>query len=137
MSAVFLLAAAGLVACGDQGEETSSSGTGGGMSVTVVEPAAGAKVDVPFTVKIDSTVSLGATETGKHHVHIWFDDDEDNYLIVEADSTEINAAPTGEHVMHVSLRNANHSPAGVEATTRVVVGEGGEGEGEGNPGAPY
>ena len=36
MSAALLLAAAGLVACGDQGEDTNSSGSGGGMSVTVV-----------------------------------------------------------------------------------------------------
>jgi hypothetical protein len=37
--------------------------------------------------------------------------------------------------MHVSLRNANHSAAGVEATTKLTIGGGTSGEGEG-PG-PY
>ncbi len=121
--AALLLAAAALAACGDD-ESASTGGSGGGMAVTVLEPAAGADVSVPFTVKLDSSVPLGPSESGRHHVHIWFDDDEDNYLIVESETTEISAAPTGEHVMHVSLRNANHSAAGVEANTRVVVAEG-------------
>jgi hypothetical protein len=138
VAAVLSLAGGGLVACGDGGSD-GSGGSGGGMTVTVLEPAAGANVSVPFTVKVDSSVPLGPTESGKHHVHIWFDDDEDNYLIVEADTTQVDAAPTGEHVMHVSLRNANHSAAGVEATTRVVVGEGDSmpGGAETGPGYDY
>jgi hypothetical protein len=139
-AAALLLAAGGLVACGDDESGASSGGSGGGMSVSVLEPAAGADVKVPFTVKVDSSVPLGPSESGRHHVHIWFDEDEENYLIVESDTTQVNAAPTGEHVMHVSLRNANHSAAGVEATTRVVVGEGESvpgGEETGGPGYGY
>ncbi|MDQ7908329.1 hypothetical protein RB614_27760 [Phytohabitans sp. ZYX-F-186] len=126
-AAVLLLAAGGLAACGgDEGTDSGGSGSGGGMTLTVLEPAAGADVAVPFTVKVDSSVPLGPSESGRHHVHIWFDGDEENYLIVESDTTQVAAAPTGEHVMHVSLRNANHSAAGVEATTRLVVAEGGD-----------
>jgi hypothetical protein len=124
-AAAVLVLAGGLVACG--GEENAGGdggGAGGGLALTVLEPAAGADVSVPFTVTVDTSVPLGPSESGRHHVHIWFDDDEDNYLIVESDTTRVNAAPTGAHVMHVSLRNANHSAAGVEATTRVVVAEG-------------
>ncbi|GAA4459547.1 hypothetical protein GCM10023170_059240 [Phytohabitans houttuyneae] len=138
-AAALTLAAGGLVACGDDGS-AGSGGAGGGMTVSVLEPSAGADVRVPFTVKVDSSVPLGPSESGKHHVHVWFDGDEDNYVIVESDTTQINAAPTGEHVMHVSLRNANHSAAGVEATTRVVVAEGESvpgGEETGGPGYGY
>lgn len=124
-AAVLLLVAGGLVACGgDRSAGGDGGGSGGGLALTVLEPAAGAEVTVPFPVKVDSSVPLGPTESGRHHVHIWFDGDEDNYLMVESDTAQVSAAPTGKHVMHVSLRNANHSAAGVEATTSVVVGEG-------------
>src|SRR5688572_32600718 len=36
-------------------------------------------------------------------------------------STEITEAPSGEQTMHISLRNANHSAAGVEATTKLTI----------------
>ncbi|MGN9909705.1 hypothetical protein ACTMTJ_19345 [Phytohabitans sp. LJ34] len=124
-AAVLSLVAGGLVACGgDDGAGGYGGGSGGGLALTVLEPAAGADVTVPFTLKVDSSVPLGPTESGRHHVHVWFDGDEDNYVMVESDTARISAAPTGAHVMHVSLRHANHSAAGVEASTSVVVGEG-------------
>jgi hypothetical protein len=132
--AALVLAAGALVACGDDAESANGSGSGGGMSIAVVEPAADAEVQVPFTVRVDSSTELGPEESGKHHVHIWFGDDEDNYVVVESDSTEITEAPSGEQTMHVSLRNANHSAAGVEATTKLNIGGGGtSGEGEQGP----
>ncbi|PWU56108.1 hypothetical protein DLJ47_07655 [Micromonospora sp. S4605] len=112
-----------LTAC--TGTNAATEGDGGGPSVIVVEPASGATVPTPFTVKIDSNVPLGPSESGQHHVHIWFDDNESDYLIVESDTVQITAAPAGQHTMHVSLRNANHSPAGAEATTPITVGGGG------------
>lgn len=110
-----------LTACGGT---DSSAGGDSGLSVTVVEPVSGAAVAVPFTVKVDSSVPLGPTESGKHHVHIWFDDNEADYLVVESDTVQITDTPAGQHTMHVSLRNANHSPAGAEATTPVTIGGG-------------
>ncbi|MEJ3744835.1 hypothetical protein WEI85_16255 [Actinomycetes bacterium KLBMP 9797] len=126
--AALVLAAGGLAACGGDEAESTATGSGGGMSVTVVEPAAGAEVQVPFTVRVDATTELGPQESGKHHVHVWFDDDEDNYTMIEADSGPITKAPSGEHTMHVSLRNANHSAAGVEATTELTITGGTPGE---------
>jgi hypothetical protein len=108
---------------------TGTSGTTGGdsgkLSVIVVEPISGATVSTPFTVKVDSSVPLGPSESGQHHVHIWFDDSESDYLIVESNTTQITDAHSGQHTMHVSLRNANHSPAGAEATTPITIGIGG------------
>jgi hypothetical protein len=97
---------------------------GGDLSLSIAEPVSGANVAVPFTVKLESSVPLGPTESGKHHVHIWFDDNESDYLVVESDTVQITEAPAGQHTMHVSLRNANHSPAGKEVTTPLAIGGG-------------
>lgn len=107
-------------ACG----ANSSGGGGGELSVSVIEPASGTAVSVPFTVKVESSVPLGPTESGRHHVHIWFDDNESDYLVVESDTVQLTDAPAGQHTMHVSLRNANHSAAGAEATTPLNIGSG-------------
>jgi hypothetical protein len=128
-----LLAAATLVACGTR----SDGGSGGGSSsLSITEPAKQATVSLPFTVKVDAGVDLGPTESGKHHVHLWFDKDAENYLVVESDAATITSGMTatltgkalglapGEHVIHVSLRNANHSAAGVETELPVQIGTG-------------
>jgi hypothetical protein len=86
--------------------------------------ANGATVTVPFTIKVKSSVPLGPTESGRHHVHIWFDANENDYQVVESDSLEVTNLPAGQHTVHVSLRNANHSPAGADTQTMVVVGGG-------------
>lgn len=112
-----------LAAC--TGTNGATGGDSGKLSVIVVEPSSGATVSTPFTVKVDSSVPLGPSESGQHHVHIWFDDNESDYLIVESNTTQITDAPSGQHTMHVSLRNANHSPAGAEATTPITIGSGG------------
>lgn len=112
-----------LAAC--TGTNGATGGDSGKLSVIVVEPTSGATVSTPFTVKVDSSVPLGPSESGQHHVHIWFDDNESDYLIVESTTTQITDAPSGQHTMHVSLRNANHSPAGAEATTPITIGSGG------------
>jgi hypothetical protein len=110
-----------LTAC--TGSETTAT-AGGDQSLTVVAPVSGATVAVPFDVRLESSVPLGPEESGKHHVHIWFDDNEADYMVVESDSVRITDAPSGQHTMHVSLRNANHSPAGEEVTTQVTIGTG-------------
>jgi hypothetical protein len=99
--------------------------SGSGMTVSATAPKAGATVKVPFTVKIDSSEPLGDEASGKHHVHLYFDDNEDDYLIVEQNSVEVKDAPTGKHVMHLSLRNANHSPAGAESEVELNIQGGG------------
>jgi hypothetical protein len=100
----------------------SDPASAGQLSVSLVSPANGATISAPFTVKLRSSVPLGPTDSGKHHVHIYFDDHADDYTIVESDTAQITSAPAGEHTLHASLRNANHSPAGAEATVKVMVG---------------
>jgi hypothetical protein len=113
--------AAGLAGCGADG--TAAVGAGGdALSVAVSKPAPNATVIVPFTVTVATSVPLGTTDTGRHHVHIWFDDHANDYRVVEAPTVEITDLAAGQHVMHVSLRNANHTPAGVETQLPITVG---------------
>lgn len=105
-----------------------TSGNGGGdaqLQVSIAEPADGATITVPFTVRVDSSVELGTTESGKHHVHVYFDDDDSEYQVVESDRVEITELAPGTHVINVSLRNANHSDTGVASKITVTVADSG------------
>lgn len=138
MSAVlgaFLLA--GVTACADDTAAAGSEGGGGsgGQTVTINEPADGSSVEIPFTLNLDSSVELGPEESGNNHVHVYFDGDDSKYEVVESESVEItDASPAveglrdGEHELNISLRNADHSPAGFETSIMVNVGGGGGGQ---------
>jgi hypothetical protein len=131
--AAAVLATLLLVACGG-GEEAGSSG-GSGASFSIASPSEGADVSVPFTLEISSSEELGPTDTGAHHVHVFFDGDDSNYEVVESDRFEVTELSPGEHKITASLRNADHSGAGAEAEITVVVtGTGEEDTGGGDTG---
>ncbi|MCK9793772.1 hypothetical protein M1843_08455 [Isoptericola sp. 4D.3] len=122
-----------LVAAGCGGDDGAPGGDGaaasaGGMTLEITAPDDGATVEVPFTVELSSSEELGPTESGAHHVHVFFDGDDTEYQVVEGGSVEITDLPAGEHQIDASLRNADHSPAGVETSVTVTVGEGGTGD---------
>ncbi|NUT32572.1 MAG: hypothetical protein HOV79_05795 [Hamadaea sp.] len=108
--------AASLGACSDD-----SAGGTDQMRVAVVSPAADARVALPFTVQIDSSVPLGDEASGLHHVHLYFDGNSDDYLIVESTTVQVAEAPAGAHTLHLSLRNANHSAAGAETEVPLTI----------------
>lgn len=125
-----------LAACGG----TASGGPGGegdgGMTLEFVSPTDGAEISFPFTVQFESSEELGPTEDGVHHVHVYFDGDDSTYEVVEGETWEVTTvqAPEGEHTLNASLRNADHSPAGVETEISVTVGQGGGGTDGGSDG---
>ena len=128
-AALTVLLAAG---CGGGGGGTGGGYGGGGgdaeaggMTLEITSPEDGATVETPFTVELDSSEELGPTDSGAYHVHVFFDGDDQEYQVVESDSVEIADLPEGEHVVNASLRNADHSPAGVETEVTVTVGAGG------------
>jgi len=125
LSALALLAAG--CGGGDSGDSGDGGSGGGGMSLRIVEPTDGTSVTTPFNVKVESSESLGTTESGKHHIHVWFDDNANQYQVVEADHVQVDSGKLspGQHVIHASLRNANHSAAGAEAEATVMVSSGG------------
>ena len=109
--------------CSDSGAGAPSS-SGGSMSLSITEPASGASVSAPFGVKVNTNVDLGTTDTGKHHLHVYLDNNSSDYLKVYATSGQITSVPKltpGQHVLHVSLRNADHSPAGAEAQVPITI----------------
>lgn len=139
---------AGATACGTESSGSTDSGSGGGggsgtgtgngMTVSVSEPADGASVQLPFTLRVKSSVPLGTTKSGNHHIHVFFDGNSKQYEVVESDNVEISSSSKsaaglspGKHELDVSLRNADHSAAGVE--TKIMVDVGGSGGGGGQP----
>lgn len=117
-----------LAACGGDGGDTDATTSGSGddgMTLEITSPADGDDVSAPFTVEFESSEELGSTDDGVHHVHIFWDGDDSEYTVVEADSVEVTEVPDeGEHVLNASLRNADHSPAGVETEITVNVTDG-------------
>lgn len=115
---------------GGGGDGGGDDAGGGGKTLEITSPADGDAVDVPFTVELASSEELGPTESGVHHVHVFFDGNDEEYMVVESESVEVTDLPEGEHVVNASLRNADHSPAGVETEVTVTVGTGGAGTGD-------
>lgn len=123
-----------LAACGGDDDGSATTSSDDGMSLSITAPEDGADVSLPFDIEFDSSEEIGPTEDGVHHVHIFWDGNDDDYTVVEADSFEITEAPEGEHTLNASLRNADHSPAGVETEITVTVGEGGGDDDSGDDG---
>jgi hypothetical protein len=93
-------------------------------TVEITSPAPGAAVSVPFEVTVEASVPLGSSTADLHHVHIWFSNDLESYLVVEQNVVQVNYAPDGAHEMHVSLRNPDHSAAGVETSVPLMISGG-------------
>jgi hypothetical protein len=116
VAAAFLAASGAISAC------DSASGAPASDQLSVVSPAAGATVGLPFTVRVQTGSPLGTTDTGRHHIHIWFDGHEDQYQISYTDTAQVTDAPAGAHTMTVSLRNADHSDAGPRIDVPLTIG---------------
>jgi hypothetical protein len=125
-----------LVSAACAGAGTGSSGSGA-LSMGISSPEEGAELTSPFTVTVDASVPLGDPSTGRHHVHLCFDgaNCDSEYQLVYGDSFEVGELSSGEHTIEASLRNADHTDAGVTDTVTVTVSgdspdsEGGDGRG--------
>jgi hypothetical protein len=108
----------------------AATGSGsGGMTLKISSPADGASVTNPVTITLDSSVALGDPSTGDHHVHICIDVTScgANYTLAYGNSVQVNGLTPGKHTILASLRNADHSDAGVSATIITVTVTGGSG----------
>lgn len=126
-----------LTACGGADEDGGSggSGGGGGPSVEIMQPADGDSLQVPFSLVVESSEELGTTDEGLHHVHVYFDGNDDTYEVIETpageeieigpDSPAMEGVEPGEHTLDVSLRHADHSAAGAEDSVDVMIGSDG------------
>jgi hypothetical protein len=119
---VAAVAMVGVVACGSSGTNAASGNGGGGAPrVTITQPADGASVRVPFTLKFTSSVTLGPTDSGRDHVHVFADGKTDQYTVVPTTSFEVQNLSPGRHTIGVTLQHADHSPAGANAQITVTV----------------
>ncbi|HMG42422.1 MAG TPA: hypothetical protein VK611_13875 [Acidimicrobiales bacterium] len=130
----------GATACGDDDSSDASTGSGGNSSdssgsdnggsttqaIEITSPADGDAVDGTFDVDFASSEDLGPTDTGKHHVHLFFDGSDD-YEVVETPSYTVDELDAGEHTIKAALANADHSLTGDETEITVEVGSGGSG----------
>lgn len=119
----------GLVAVACGGGSSAASGGSDSLSMSISSPMEGAEVASPFTVTVDASVPLDEPSTGEHHVHLCFDgeDCDAEYQLVYGDTFEVGDLSPGEHTIQASLRNADHSDAGVTDEITVTVGAGGAG----------
>ena len=95
----------------------------GALEMSIHEPVGGAHVSVPFTLTVDASVPLGDPGSGEHHVHLCFDggDCDTEYTLVYGETFTVSDLPPGEHTIEASLRNADHSDAGVGDRVTVTV----------------
>ncbi len=137
-AAVSVALAVTAAACGGGGTEDTNASGQGGVEFSISAPEDGAEVSVPFTLEFSSSVPLGATDTGEHHVHVFFDGNQQDYEVVEADSFEVEDLSGGDHTVTASLRNADHSAAGVEDEIAVTAsGSGGDPKDDDDGGINY
>jgi hypothetical protein len=116
-----------LAACGSGSDETAG-GSSGGEKVTITSPSDADTVDVPFTLKWDSTVPLGPPDSGKDHVHVYVDGQSNDYTVVGGTEFQVKGLSPGEHTVEISLQHADHSPVGPKSEISVTVGAGGGSE---------
>jgi hypothetical protein len=121
-------------ACGD----AASAGGDGSATLDITTPADGAEVGSPFTLEVASSLALGDPSTGNHHVHLCFDGEDcaTEYALVYGSTFEVDNLTPGEHTIEASLRNADHSDAGVTDTVTVTVGSGTADDAGGDSPAP-
>jgi hypothetical protein len=108
----------------------AAGGPGGesDLTLSVAAPSDGGAVSVPFEVDLETSLPIGPPESGAHHVHLYFDTDvsSPDYDLVYEEPFQVTRELTpGEHTIIASLRNPDHSDAGVSETFAISVGEAG------------
>ena len=118
---------------------TQAGGGASGASIAFDSPSDGMTVSVPFQVKLNSSLPLGAPETGNHHAHIYFDTISTNqadYDIVYGTSEMVTRPLSpGKHTLIVALANPDHSLAGPQQQITVTVSAAGAPGGGSSAGA--
>ena len=131
-SAALALALAGCGGSSDAASEGEGQGAGGGQqgggsALTISEPKNGADVQVPFTIKFQTSEELGPEDSGKNHVHVSLDGKSSEYEVVTANQYQIANLSPGKHTIDVALQRADHSPVGPKTQITVNVTGGGGG----------
>jgi hypothetical protein len=135
VAAIAVAVALGACSLGTQ----AGGGGASDMTLKIASPANGAEVSIPFDVRLESSVPLGAVETGNHHAHLYFDTDTSaaDYDIVYGNSWQVTRSLSpGKHTIIAALANPDHSLAGPTQTISVTVTGSGPGGGSAAPPSP-
>jgi hypothetical protein len=94
------------------------------MTVQITSPADGAAVSSPFTVQLSTSVPIGEPDTGRHHVHLYYDGQtaEGEYDIVYGETATVDRLSPGRHQIEAVIANADHSLTDARTTITVDVG---------------
>jgi hypothetical protein len=129
-------------ACSDD-DGTVAAGSDGGsgdLTISIAEPADGSTVEPGFAVEVDPGVEIGEPDTGRHHVHIYYDgnrSDGEYDIVYDADEpwTVERDLPPGTHTVEAFIANADHSLTEASDEITVTVGEAADGGGADDPGS--
>jgi hypothetical protein len=111
--------AATLAGCGSGSDATTGGSDAEQLSIT--SPDDGAAVKVPFELTWESAVPLGPPDSGKDHVHVFVDGQENDYTVVGGNRFRVKALSPGTHDVQISLQRADHTPVGPEDSVEVTV----------------
>lgn len=123
LAGAFALVAAG---CGDDGDSTEAGGDGGdGPAVSVTRPDDGGTVGDTFDVEVDTDVPIGEPDSGRHHVHLYYDGNtqEGEYDVVYEPTFTVEGLDAGEHTIEAVVANADHSLTDARDEVTVTVGD--------------
>jgi hypothetical protein len=131
------------LACSDDDDTTTSAGGSGGgngdMTISIADPGDGAQVGRSFDVSVDSSVPVGEPDTGRHHVHLYYDGNtaEGEYDIVYGTTATVDRLDPGEHTIEAVIANPDHSTTDARDEITVTVGDeaGASGNGSGSSGS--
>ncbi|MEX1046117.1 MAG: hypothetical protein WD757_06525 [Actinomycetota bacterium] len=130
-SRVWILLAASLLAtaacrnASQGGTAGQGSGAGGQSQLIITSPTEGQEVSNPVhLVMVVNGAEIGPTDTGKMHIHVYYDDSSE-YEVVESTAADLKV-PAGTKQIRVVLADANHNETDVSTSVRVsVAGTGG------------
>lgn len=116
---IALLAAA----CGG-GDDTASAGGGGSSpTVAITSPADGDTVGRSFDIKLDVNFPIGEPDTGRDHVHLYYDGNraEGEYGIAYAKTFTVTGLSPGEHEIEAVVAHADHSTTDAHSQPITVM----------------
>jgi hypothetical protein len=119
VAALAVVVAAALVLA----ESTAGPATAAPMRIRVVSPHDGATVTPNFTVRIATNVAIGEPDTGRHHIHLYWDGQraEGRYDIVYAKTFRKKGLAPGRHRLEAVIANADHSTTSTHQSLVVKV----------------
>jgi len=124
--AAVLLVAAG---CGDDDATTAAGAGGDEVSIAIASPTDGDEVGRSFDVEVDAGVPLGEPDTGRHHVHLYYDGNtqEGEYDLVYDSTFTVDRLDPGEHTVEAVIANADHSLTDARDQITLTVADGATG----------